>query len=184
MIIERRYNGPPGSGNGGWSAGTVAAHLDSPAGIMVTLRIPPPLDTPLSVEYVDSGVAVYTPRGIRVADAAPSVVPPDPIEPVPYQQAVEVSAGYPGFTAHPFPTCFVCGPQREPGDGLRLFRDGWPMAVPRHRGPSRMTCRRPWCGPAWTAQVAGRSASRRGHTCWVASARGWTRYPDRASSAW
>jgi hypothetical protein len=28
---------------------------------------------------------------------------------------------YPGFAAHPFPTCFVCGPERPPGDGLRLF---------------------------------------------------------------
>ncbi len=23
--------------------------------------------------------------------------------------------------SHPFPTCFVCGPDRAPGDGLRLF---------------------------------------------------------------
>lgn len=29
--------------------------------------------------------------------------------------------GYAGFEAHPFPTCFVCGPDRAPGDGLRIF---------------------------------------------------------------
>jgi hypothetical protein len=28
---------------------------------------------------------------------------------------------YAGFTEHPFPTCFVCGPKRELGDGLRIF---------------------------------------------------------------
>src|SRR5262249_6637297 len=30
-------------------------------------------------------------------------------------------AAYIGLTAHPFPTCFVCGPDRAEGDGLRLF---------------------------------------------------------------
>ena len=36
-------------------------------------------------------------------------------------EAVAASATYPGFSAHPFPTCFVCGPERAEGDGLRLF---------------------------------------------------------------
>ena len=49
VMIERRYNGPPDTGNGGWSAGTFAALVDRPAGTVVTLRQPPPLDTPLSV---------------------------------------------------------------------------------------------------------------------------------------
>ena len=31
MIIESRFNGPPGSGNGGWSAGVFAAALDDRA---------------------------------------------------------------------------------------------------------------------------------------------------------
>ncbi len=29
--------------------------------------------------------------------------------------------GYAGFRTHPFPRCFVCGPDREEGDGLRIF---------------------------------------------------------------
>jgi hypothetical protein len=44
-------------------------------------------------------------------------VPP----PVSLGEAVEASSSYPGFTAHPFPGCFTCGPGREPGDGLRIF---------------------------------------------------------------
>ena len=42
------------------------------------------------------------------------------------------SRSYAGFEAHPFPTCFVCGPEREPGDGLRIFPgrlDGSPVVA-------------------------------------------------------
>ena len=43
---------------------------------------------------------------------------PDPIG---LGDAVEAAKGYPGFILHPFPTCFVCGPERDEGDGLRIF---------------------------------------------------------------
>jgi hypothetical protein len=119
MIIEARYNGPPGSGNGGWTAGTVASLIDGPA--VVTLRIPPPLDTPLSVHRVGESARVYAPDCTLVADAAPIDVERELIEPVSFARAQEVSASYPGFLSHPFPTCFVCGPDRAVGDGLRLF---------------------------------------------------------------
>ena len=32
VVIERRFNGPPGSGHGGWSAGRAAALVDAPGG--------------------------------------------------------------------------------------------------------------------------------------------------------
>ncbi len=35
--------------------------------------------------------------------------------------AIESSRRYAGFESHPFPGCFVCGPDRTPGDGLRIF---------------------------------------------------------------
>jgi len=41
--------------------------------------------------------------------------------PASYEQAEQASAGYAGFHRHAFPTCFVCGPERAPGDGLRIF---------------------------------------------------------------
>jgi hypothetical protein len=37
------------------------------------------------------------------------------------EEAREAAGRYPGFSIHPFPTCFVCGPQRAEGDGLRIF---------------------------------------------------------------
>ncbi|MGI8945506.1 MAG: hypothetical protein ACR2GL_04610, partial [Thermoleophilaceae bacterium] len=42
--------------------------------------------------------------------------------PAPELAARAGRAGYERWSAaHPFPTCVVCGPAREPGDGLRIF---------------------------------------------------------------
>jgi hypothetical protein len=38
-----------------------------------------------------------------------------------YLDALEASRHYSGFVAHAFPGCFVCGPERARGDGLRIF---------------------------------------------------------------
>jgi hypothetical protein len=118
MIIPARFNGPPETGNGGYSSGLVASYLDGPA--TVTLRRPPPLDVELDVARVDSAVEV-TRDGSLIASAVPWLAPDDPPPAVSYLDAQRASRGYRGFAAHPFPSCFVCGPDRDPGDGLRLF---------------------------------------------------------------
>jgi hypothetical protein len=76
----------------------------------VTLRVPPPLDTELSV----SGDEVRH-GDTLVASLAWPDAPPAVTGPVIYAD----SGPYPGFAAHPFPTCYVCGPDRP--DGLRIF---------------------------------------------------------------
>jgi hypothetical protein len=48
LSIDRRFCGPPGSGNGGYTAGRLAALIGDPA--EVTLRRPPPLETEMRVE--------------------------------------------------------------------------------------------------------------------------------------
>lgn len=53
IVIDRRFCGPPDSGNGGYTCGLVAARVDGPA--EVTLRLPPPLETPLTVASGDAG---------------------------------------------------------------------------------------------------------------------------------
>ncbi|SDX96016.1 hypothetical protein SAMN05444365_101207 [Micromonospora pattaloongensis] len=127
MIIPGRFNGPPGSGNGGYSAGRIAAQLDGDAPVQVTLRTPPPLDRELVVVRDGDGIAVHDRDGGLVAEAA-HVEPFDAVvPPVAYEVAAEASAAYPGFTDHPFPTCYVCGPARD--DGLRIF----PGALPDGR---------------------------------------------------
>ncbi|WP_344076103.1 hypothetical protein [Luedemannella helvata] len=122
MVIDWRFNGPPGSANGGYTAGLLARELAAPGGAVVTLRRPPPLDTPLDVAPTDAGVALTDPEGRLVADAAPAELGDEAlVAPVSWAAAVAASRHYSGLTSHPFPTCFVCGPDRAPGDGLRLF---------------------------------------------------------------
>ncbi len=109
--IPARFNGPPGSGNGGYCAGVFAG---GPHG-EVTLRLPPPLDTDLLL--VDG--RVLDPDGAVVAEVGPADPVDTVVAPVGYAEAVGLSTGYAGFVDHPFPTCYVCGPQRA--DGLRIF---------------------------------------------------------------
>ena len=89
----------------------------------MTLRRPPPLDTELRVTVEDErGLSARLWHGealIAEALAGAIVVPPAPA--VPYEAAVEAARGYLGVDDHPFPRCFVCGTDREPGDGLRLM---------------------------------------------------------------
>jgi hypothetical protein len=123
LLIAPRFCGPPGVGNGGYVSGLAASYLDGPA--EVTLCRPPPLARPLSVQRDQEGSvrvldgneviaeATGVPRGTRFELPRPVSVPE------------AYAAGrrsplrlQPGL--HPFPACFVCGPQREPGDGLRI----------------------------------------------------------------
>lgn len=119
VTIPRRFNGPPTSGHGGYSCGAVAELVDGVA--EVTLRMPPPLDVAMSVERNGEHVRVVH-AGAIVAEARPTHVDAaDVPPPVALDAAERASRGYPGFEGHAFPTCFACGPDRVPGDGLRIF---------------------------------------------------------------
>jgi hypothetical protein len=115
VIIDPRYNGPPRSGNGGYTCGVVAQLVGAPA-VEVTLRLPPPLGRPLRWDgsRLLDGDAV-------VADGHAAELDLDPPEPPTFEEAERARPRFAGFVAHAFPTCFVCGPEREPGDGLRIF---------------------------------------------------------------
>jgi len=43
------------------------------------------------------------------------------VSPVPAEEAKAAEASYAGLVSHPFPSCFTCGVERAPGDGLRIF---------------------------------------------------------------
>jgi hypothetical protein len=118
IVIDRRFRGPPASGNGGYTCGLVAGLLGAPA--EVTLRRPPPLGRPLRVEGSEGSVELYD-GGARVAEGVYMDVDVEPPVPVGFASAERAAAHYPGFAEHAFPTCFVCGPDRELGDGLRIF---------------------------------------------------------------
>ena len=118
VLIPSRFNGPPGSANGGYACGLVARLLGGGAA-EVRLRRPPPLDRPLRWDgrrLLDGDDVVA--EGWRHPDAGrPAGLPP----PLSLREATAASTRFPGFVAHPFPSCFGCGPERDQGDGLRLF---------------------------------------------------------------
>jgi len=117
LIVPRRYCGPPSSGNGGYTAGALAGLVDGST-VSVSLLAPPPLDTQMSVEVVD-GTTVAGVDGAPVARAEAAAIDQAAVEPVPATEARAAERAFVGLAAHPFPTCFVCGPDRP--DGLRIF---------------------------------------------------------------
>ena len=130
LVIAKRFCGPPTSANGGYFSGMVAGQVPRPAftsqspemqPLTVRLKAPPPLDTELGVVATpDGGVEIR--EGERVlGGCAPATLDLAPPPAVRYEQAVEASRNYYGFIKHPFPTCFVCGTKRHPGDGLCIY---------------------------------------------------------------
>jgi len=85
----------------------------------VTLRKPPPLDTPLAVADTGYGIQVTGPAGEVIATARRRETDIAAVPRVPADEARAAAQRYPGHGKHHFPTCFVCGPQHE--DGLRIF---------------------------------------------------------------
>ena len=130
LTITARHNGPPGSANGGYTCGLLAQQVSAEA-IEVTLRKPPPLERPLEVAGDAEHVELRDGERL-VAEARPAELLLDVPEAVPADELERAEAGgHEHWTGkHPFPTCFVCGPDRAPGDGLRIF----PLELPGHDG--------------------------------------------------
>ncbi|HMJ01540.1 MAG TPA: hypothetical protein VK506_01290 [Conexibacter sp.] len=128
LRIPSRCNGPLDSGNGGYSAGALAQHVDA-AVVEVSLRRPVPLDVPLVVEVVSDGagggaVAVQMLDGdALVADARPADGAALALDlrapPVTAAEARVASARYRGLADGPFCRCYVCGRLREDAFGKR-----------------------------------------------------------------
>jgi hypothetical protein len=142
VVIARRFNGPPGSGHGGYSAGRAAALLDAPVA-EVTLRRPPPLDTPLAVARRDGGVALLDGEDV-VAEARDAALEVDGPPPAALEEAAAAAEHFAWEHDHPFPTCFGCGPERDVADALCLFTG--PV------GDGRFAV--PWTPPEWTGRAA------------------------------
>ena len=118
IIIKRRFQGPPNSGNGGYVCGCLASYIQGPA--TVRLKSPPRLETELQVCPDAAGWALLD-GGQVVAEARPGDPALDPPPPPAFGDAVRASRRYRGHHSHPYPGCFVCGPERAVSDGLRIF---------------------------------------------------------------
>jgi hypothetical protein len=118
LTVAERFCGPPGTANGGYLGGRLAAQVDAPA-VSVRLRRPTPLGRPLEVRSTGDGVHLLDGDELLVT-AAPADLdlavpaPPSPAE------AAAAQAALPPRVGHPFPRCFGCGPDREPGDAVAV----------------------------------------------------------------
>lgn len=127
LTVPARFNGPATSGNGGWTCGAVveaATGLGLSGPVSVSLKAPPPLDRDLDLTARDDGWALLDGDDVVAQTRAGAVLTgadADPGGAVDPQRARALEPTYAGLRSHPFPTCFVCGPDREPGDGLRIF---------------------------------------------------------------
>ena len=122
LIINAHFNGPDDSGNGGYCCGRFAHSLncDPLQAVEVTLRKPPPLDTAMQAVTIDDGIEIR--EGDRlIATARPSAIDFEALRAPDLALAKQAESRYFGLVHHPFPNCFVCGPQRHQHDGLRLF---------------------------------------------------------------
>ena len=145
--IAPRFNGPPDSGNGGYVAGRLAAFLDAPS-VRVRLSAPPPLETELTIRRDGGAVELVSGERTFARAIATDLQLARPTPPS-FDEAVRASRRYRGFDEHVFPTCFVFGPARSEGDGLRLF----PGAL-----EDRDTFACPWCPDASLGDGSGRVA--------------------------
>lgn len=119
VVIDRQFRGPSDSANGGYACGMLAAHVDAPA-VEVTLRLPPPLERELSVVVDDEGAKLMDGDDL-VAEAKAAEIPeldfPAPVSVDDAAASVEAH----DHSEHPFPMCFVCGPDRHSDGGLGML---------------------------------------------------------------
>jgi hypothetical protein len=120
LVIARRFRGPPQSGNGGYTAGMLAAAAAQP--VEIRLMKPPPLEKPLEIREDPENSRLLLMDGEEpVASAAPKTFELAVPKPPTYAEALGAAKNFQGFREHAYPGCFVCGPERTRGDGMRIF---------------------------------------------------------------
>jgi len=125
IVIDRRYRGFERVAQGGYTSGLLAGFLGGSA--RVSLRAPVPMGEPLRVRESPTAVALCGETDV-LAEATGTELELDlPLRPS-IAEVRAASRAYPGRERHPFPECFCCGPEREVGDGLRIF----PGRIPGH----------------------------------------------------
>ena len=117
VVIEPRFQGFQGIALGGYVGGLLARG----GAAEVRLLRPAPIGRPLSVEERADGTTALLDGENALALARPTDLDLPVPAPVLAEEARAAARGYPGFQRHLFPGCFVCGPERREGDGLRIF---------------------------------------------------------------
>jgi hypothetical protein len=139
ITIDQRFCGPPNSGNGGYVCGLLAAHIGVSAEI--TLRAPPPLGCELELIVDGDGAAELRDGATILATGRREHVDLSDIPTASFAEAEDAARRTPyDERNHQLPGCFVCGPGRAPGDGLRIFTG--PLAPSADEGMDVMAA--PW----------------------------------------
>jgi hypothetical protein len=123
--IARRFNGPHDSGNGGYAAG-LAAQLLGPGAAEVTLRAAIPLEQTLRAHETGEGLDIMTDDAVTrilIMSVKPTSLARPEVESPGLEAAKVAAATFRNVEDHVLPHCFVCGPARAEGDGLRIFPD-------------------------------------------------------------
>jgi hypothetical protein len=120
ITIDKRFCGPPNCGNGGYVCGLLANHIGASAEI--TLRALLPLGQRLDIVACADGALDLREGEAILATARPARIEISEIPAASYAEAEDAVRRTPfDENNHKFPTCFVCGPARAAGDGLRIF---------------------------------------------------------------
>ena len=119
-MIERRFRGPPESGQGGYSCGLVAERVEGECAT-VTLRKPPPLERALRFEDRGDTVALLD-GDILIAEGGRDDLQIELPEAV-ASDAARRASEHPFWDAHvhPFPGCFGCGPERSQDEAVAIW---------------------------------------------------------------
>jgi hypothetical protein len=143
IIVPSRFNGPPTSGQGGYSCALLAAAVEGPAA--VSLRRPVPLEQALSVRHEDDGAArAYAGEELiaEAVPAAPLAAWPGPS--VGLEEARAAAERFRSPAGGEFDHCFVCGRTRH-ADGFELYTGRVEDDVVAS----------PWTPPDWAADENG-----------------------------
>lgn len=198
LTISARYCGPTHSVNGGYACGSIAAYADGPVTVKLRqpppLDVPMIVerDSEGSLRVSHNGTLIAEATASPAQPGGPSQ-PGVPAKPGgPSQPGVPAQPGVPGRLTLPmpspismdeiravttraryfddpyFPDCFVCGVNREPGDGLRIF-PGPLLGQPGQPGVPARPDRPIWAAP-WTPDpsVAGPEGTVRPEVIWAA----------------
>jgi hypothetical protein len=121
LRFGRRFRGFESGALGGYVAGAIVGEwIEGPA--EVNLRSLPPMDRDLELRSRDDGSIELRDGTALVAEAHPTSWELDVPEALSVDQAEAANERLLHHElGHIYPGCFTCGPDREEGDGLRLF---------------------------------------------------------------
>ena len=114
--IDNWYQGPTGSGQGGWTAHRFASRL--PGSITTAIRAPVPLDVELHVVGGDGRWELIDDHGVTILVGETWEPEFADTEPVTVDVARDARAGFAAYVPeHPVPFCFSCGLQHDSMQG-------------------------------------------------------------------